>query len=152
MKHLQQLAPDMFAMIERADDSHLRMVCVPICELAVRRNRPFESVVDEALECLRLERRYEQGLVDRLDALMNRFDDQYFELKDQAEDAEDDAARQRLTAEYQALFQKARTVAALRASGDPDAFEAATEAIYEAAASVADKESIFNIVKQFLRA
>lgn len=150
MKHLQQLAPDMFAMIERADDLRLRKVCALVCEFAVSGNGPFESVVDEALECLRLDISYGQDLTDRLEALMNRLDDQYFELKDQAEDAEDGAVRQRLTAQYQALFQKARAVAALRASADPDSFEAATESIYEAAASVAHRELVFNIVMRFL--
>lgn len=150
MRHLEQLAPEMFAMLERADDPLLRTVCLQACEYAVFHNRLRDPIVHAALNALRAGQPYRQEDTRQLEALMNVFDERYFELKDLAEDEEDESRRETLTLQYRDYFQKARTVAALLSAADEDGFEAASEAIYEAAASTPNKAALFELVKQFL--
>ncbi|RKT22483.1 hypothetical protein B0G69_5947 [Paraburkholderia sp. RAU2J] len=87
---------------------------------------------------LRQGKRYSHDLKDRLGALTDQLDEYYFQLKEQADEAVDSADRERFTSEYRDYFGKARALAALSFAGGQDGFEAATEAIYEAGASVAD--------------
>ncbi|KVN29792.1 hypothetical protein WJ63_09010 [Burkholderia pyrrocinia] len=78
------------------------------------------------------------------------FDDKYFDLKEQAEDTENAGERDCLTLLSSEYFRKARAVAALRAATDKNPFEAATEAIYEATASVDKNEIVFDLVMSLL--
>lgn len=149
MKHLQHLAPELFAQLERADETKLRTVCLRVCEVVLTSNELADSLIHDALALLTLGQAYPQDLSDRLDGMVNALDDQYFDLKDRAE-SEEDGLRQELTAQYRKLFGKARAVAALRFAGDNNAFEAATESIYEAAASMPTKTEIFDLAGRFL--
>ncbi|WP_155740797.1 hypothetical protein [Burkholderia territorii] len=151
MKHLEQLAPDVYAMLQRADGSHLRMICLRVCEYAVSYNRIVDLAVDESLNCLRLGVDYPKNLSERLDAIVNDFDDRYFELKDRVDEAENDEDCAQLTVQYREHFRKARAVAALQFSANQNSFDAVTDAIYEASASVPDKELIFSLVRKLLR-
>ena len=81
---------------------------------------------------------------DALDALAGRLDDDYFGLQEAAEDG-------RATVEdYMRPFGQARAVAALSFAADRDAFEAANEAIYEAASAVEDKQGLVAAVLKAL--
>lgn len=126
----------------------LRQACLLACEFAVALNEPFESLVVDALETLRLRQLYRSGVVAQLDDVMNLLDDRYFDLKERAEEAGPD--QEQLTKQYAEYFRKARTVAALRYAADENPFEAATEAIYEAAASVPDNSILFDLLKKQL--
>ena len=71
-------------------------------------------------------------------------DDEYLGLQEAAEEG-------RATADdYMRPFGQARAVAALSFATDPDAFEAAGEAIYEAAHATADKEGLVAAVLKVL--
>ena len=82
MKHLQQLAPDMFAMLEHADDLMLRRACLCACEYAASHNKLHEPLVERALDALRVGRQYREDETAQLRALVSLLDDRYFELKD----------------------------------------------------------------------
>jgi len=148
MKHLQRLDPLLFDMLEQADGARLRQACVLSCEFAVALNEPFESLVVDALESLRQRQLYRSGVIDQLDDLMNFLDDKYFDLKERAEEAGSD--QEQMIKQYDEYFRKARTVAALRYAADQDPFEAATETIYEAAASAPDNRVLFDSLKKLL--
>lgn len=151
MKHLEQLAPDMYAMLKRADASHLRIACCRVCEYVVSYNKVTGSDIDEALAVLRSGGNYDQDLIDRLEIVMNHLDDQYFDLKDRADEVDDGLDKIQLTSLYKEYFRKARAVAALNFSANSNSFDAATEVIYEAAASVPDKNLVFDLVLGILR-
>jgi hypothetical protein len=79
-----------------------------------------------------------------LDALAAGLDDEYFGLQEAAEEG-------RATVDdYMRPFGQARAVAALSFATDPDASEAADEAIYEAAHATADKEGLVAAVLKVL--
>lgn len=135
-------------MLEQADSARLRQACVLSCEFAVALNEPFESLVVDALETLRQRQLYRSGVADQLNDLMNRLDDKYFNLKERAEEA--GPHQEKLTKQYDEYFRKARTVAALRYAADQNPFEAATETIYEAAASAPDNGILFDSLRKLL--
>jgi hypothetical protein len=72
-----------------------------------------------------------------LDALAAQLDAEYFALQEAIEEG------RASTNDYMRPFGQARAVAALSFAGREDAFQAATEAIYEAAATTDDKEELF---------
>lgn len=150
MKHLQTLAPDMFSMVEQADEPHRRIVCLAVCDYAVSKNRPLAPIAEDALTLLRSSKSYDDAMVRELDALIELFDNQYFELKDKSDEMEESPSRSEVMERYKENFRKARAVAALRFAGDDDSFEAATEAIYEASASVGERQAVFELVKRIL--
>jgi hypothetical protein len=71
-----------------------------------------------------------------LDALIVQLDDEYFGLQEAAEEGRAN------TADYLRLFGQARAVAALAFAGGEDAFQAATESIYEAVATTDNKDEL----------
>lgn len=150
MKHLQTLAPNAFAQLERTEGVRLQWICFRVCEYAVTANGPRHSVVQEALWYLKLRREYRHGLLEELNEMVNCFDGEYFSLKEQAESNEGADERDSLSMLSDEYFRKARVVAALRAAADTDPFEAATEAIYEAAASMDKNEIMFDFVMSIL--
>ncbi|WP_155687445.1 hypothetical protein [Burkholderia cepacia] len=151
MRHLEQLAPDVYTLLQRADGLHLRNVCLRVCECVLSYNKVSELSVDKALNCLRFGGECQKDLVNQLDAIVNSLDDRYFELKERADEVENDQDRAQLIGQYNEYFGKARAVAALQFSANSSGFDAAAQAIYEAAASVPDKEAVFNLVKKLLR-
>ncbi|WP_412023491.1 hypothetical protein [Burkholderia cepacia] len=150
MKHLQQLAPEMFAMLERTGEQHLRLICFRVCGYAVSHNRPLDPIAELALESLGATQSMWGEMLADLESLMNRLDEEYFDAAERADEIDDIAGRNQLIAQSIDLFRKARAVAALRSTAGSNAFEAASETIYEAAASVADKDAVFEIVKHLL--
>ena len=79
-----------------------------------------------------------------LDGLAGRLDDEYFELQEAAEDGKATAD------DYMRPFGQARAVSALSFAANRDAFEAATEAIYEAATATDDKDELIADVMKTL--
>ncbi|UVE70568.1 hypothetical protein L2Y90_32645 (plasmid) [Burkholderia pyrrocinia] len=150
MKHLQILAPDVFAQLESVDGAQLRWICFRVCEYAATANGLLDTVVQEALGYLKSRQECQCGWLKELDELVNSFDDKYFDLKEQAEDTENSRERESLLLLSGEYFRKARVVAAICAATDKDPFEAATEAIYEAAASVEKNEIVFDLVMSLL--
>lgn len=150
MKHLQTLAPKLFVRLEKADEKSLRTVCYRVCDYALAANRPVDPLVEEAIVFLRFGSKYRQGMLVELDDLMNRLDEKYFELNDRADEMVESPGREQLLAESDEYFRKARVVAALRVADDSDAFEAATESIYEAAASIDNKTEIFDLAASLI--
>ncbi|MEK7898022.1 hypothetical protein AAB990_22290 [Burkholderia contaminans] len=150
MKHLQTLAPKLFAKLEKANENSLRKICYRVCDYAATANRPHDPLIDEAIGYLRLGNEYRQGMVTDLDELMNRLDERYFDLKDRADEMVESPDCEQLLAESDEYFRKARVAAALRVAVGSDAFEAATESIYEAAASVDNNVDVFDLAASLI--
>lgn len=71
MKHLQILAPNAFAQLERAGGAQLRWICFRVCEYAATVNGLLDSVVQEALGYLKSRKECQRGLPKELDELVN---------------------------------------------------------------------------------
>ncbi|MCA8306859.1 hypothetical protein [Burkholderia seminalis] len=95
MKHLQTLAPELFAKLEKADEKILREVCYRVCDYAVTANRPVDPIVEESLGFLRSENVYRNGMLVELDELMHRLDGKYFDLKELADEMVEPSDRAR---------------------------------------------------------
>jgi hypothetical protein len=96
-----------------------------------------------------MEKLRETGTLDdeekaELDALVQQFDREYFDLQEAAEEGRAPAA------ESMRWFGQARAVAAVAFAGSDDALEAATASIYEAAATTDDKEQLSALVQAVL--
>lgn len=86
MKHLQTLAPKLFAKLEKANENSLRKICYRVCDYAATANRPHDPLIDEVIGYLRLGNKCRQGTAAELDELMNRLDERYFDLKDRVDE------------------------------------------------------------------
>lgn len=133
---LEDLSPDLAAKLQRASAAKQRAASLAACEFAVAHARVEHPLIDKALKTLR-----EGGVLlpedkAELDALAAQLDEDYFALQEAAEEG------QASTEDYMRVFAQARAVAALSCAGDEDALQAATDAIYEAAAKTDDKEGL----------
>jgi hypothetical protein len=81
-----------------------------------------------------------------LDALVARLDDEYFDLKEAAEEGRNSSG------DYTLRFGQARAVAAVSFAGGENVAEAATEAIYEAVATVDDPAELTTLIRSVLSA
>ena len=82
-----------------------------------------------------------------IDALAAQLDEEYLDLQEAAEDGRASIE------DYLRVFAKARAVAALSLAGNENSLQAATEAIYEAAATIrdTDKGELFVLVESALK-
>jgi hypothetical protein len=144
MTRLDALSTRLAAALRQASEERLRSACLEACEFAVQQTGVESPFVDDALRSLRSSKPLSLDYREALDALAGRLDDEYFGLQEAAEDG-------RATVDdYMRPFGQARAVTALSFATDQDAFKAANEAIYEAAAAVADKEELVAAVLKVL--
>jgi hypothetical protein len=144
MSRLDALSTRLADALRRASEESRRSACLAACEFAVQRTGIESPLVVDALRSLRSLKPLSPDDRDALDALAGRLDDDYFGLQEAAEDG-------RATVEdYMRPFGQARAVAALSFAAARDAFEAANEAIYEAASAVEDKQSLVATVLKAL--
>jgi hypothetical protein len=136
MTRLEILSPDVADKLQRASAAKQRAASLAACEFAVAHTRVEHRLVDEALRTLRAAGVLTPNEKAELDALAAQLDEDYFALQEAAEEG------QASTEDYLAMFAKARAVAALACAGDENALQAATEAIYEAAATADDKDGL----------
>jgi hypothetical protein len=138
MTGLEDLSPDLAGKLKRASAANQRAVSLAACEFAVAHAKVEHPLVENALKTLRAGGvLLPEDKVD-LDTLAVQLDEDYFALQEAAEEGSAS------TEEYLKVFGQSRAVAALACAADEDALRAATEAIYEAAATTDDKEALLS--------
>lgn len=146
MSRLETLSPELTAKLRRASQVEQRAASLAAGEFAVSHANVEHPVIKEALTMLRTggvlapEKRAEIG------ALAARLDEEYFDLQEAAEEGRASAD------EYLRLFGQARAVTAVLSAFQDHPFEAAAEAIYEAAATTDQPKDLFSVVEAVLGA
>jgi hypothetical protein len=136
MCRLEALWAHLAAKIERSSVAKQRAASLAACEFAISHAKVEHPLVQQALQKLRAGGVFSLKEKADLDALIVQLDDEYFGLQEAAEEGRAN------TADYLRLFGQARAVAALAFAGGEDAFQAATESIYEAVATTDNKDEL----------
>lgn len=144
MTRLESQFPGVADKLRRASTAQQRAVSVAASEFAIAHARVQHPIVKRAMAKVR-----ETGVLAPdekadLDALVAQLDREYFDLQEAAEEGRAAAD------DYMRRFDQARAVAAVSFAGSEDALLAATEAIYEAAATTDDKEQLSALVQSVL--
>jgi hypothetical protein len=134
MRGIDLVFPEPTDVLRAASTEQRRSAALAACEFATVRAPVDEPIVARAIRDLRAGLRLTDDTRKELDALAEHLDDEYFDLRDEAE------AGRASEADWLPLFEKARAVSALSSAGHSDSLEAASEAIYEAAATVDEEE------------
>jgi len=144
MSRLESVSSSLAASLRQVLDRQQRAACLAACEFAVEHSGVSSPVVEQALQALRQSMPIAPQVKRQLEALTQRLDDEYFDLQEAAENgtASED--------EWKRAFSQARAASALVFAAGEDAFEAASEAIYEATATVDDNSELVAIVAKAL--
>lgn len=144
---MEVLCPELFAELRVAPAELQRAASLAAAEYALARTKTNKPVVDEVINDLRNGKSIPPGKRQALENIAGEFDNQYFDLKEAEE--EDDTNDQA----WLSSFLNARAVAALSFATLPDPFEAASEAVYEAAATIEsdDKRELFAVIRNVIR-
>jgi hypothetical protein len=145
MTRLESQLPDLADKLRRASTAKQRAASVAASEFAIARAKVEHPLVMRAMEKVRATGVLTAKEKAELDALVAQLDGEYFDSQEAAEEGRAAAG------DYIRPFGQARAVAALSFAGNDDALEAATEAIYEAAAATDDKEQLSALVQSVLR-
>jgi hypothetical protein len=137
MTRLETLSPDLAGKLRRASAAKQRAASLAASAFAISRAKAEHPLVEKALKKVRAAGVFTPKEKAELDALAAQLDEEYFALQEAAEEG------RASTEDYIRMFGQARAVAALSFAGGEDAFQSATEAIYEAAATTDDKEELF---------
>lgn len=144
MRRLDTLSTRLAVALHQASEERRRSACLAACEFAVQRTGVESQVVDDGLRMLRASKPLPPDYKLALDALAGRLDDEYFGLQEAAEDG------RATVGDYMRPFGQARAVTALSFAANQDAFEATSEAVYEAASATDDKEELVAAVMKVL--
>jgi hypothetical protein len=136
MTRLETLLPKLADKLRRAPAAKQRAASLAASEFAISHARVENPLVEVALEKVRAAGLLTPEEKAEMEALTAQLDEQYFALQEAAEEGQGGAES------CLQLFGQARAVASLSFAGDRDAFKAATEAIYEAAATTDDKDEL----------
>lgn len=145
MTRLETLSPDLAGTLQRASAAKQRAASLAASEFAIARAKVEHPLVQRALEKVRRAGVLTPEDKAELDALAGQLDEEYFALQEAAEEG------RASTEDYMRMFGQARAVAALAFAGGEDALQAATEAIYEAAATTDDKEELAALIQSALQ-
>ena len=145
MTRLETLSPDLAGKLRRASAAKQRAAGLAACEFAVSHAKVEHALVEKALEKVRAAGVLTPKEKAELDALAAQLDEEYFALQEAAEEG------RASTEDYMGLFGQARAVAALAFAGGEDALQAATEAIYEAAATTDDRQELAALIESALQ-
>jgi len=135
---LDSVAADLVAALREASEERQRAACLVACNFAIESSGVRSPVVQDAMRMLRSSRPLLPRYKVELDELVAQLDDEYLRLQERVEEG------QSATDEYMKFFGQARAVAALSFAASDDAFQAAVEAIYEAAATTDEKDELFS--------
>jgi hypothetical protein len=139
MTRFENQFPDLAAKLKQASVEKQRAVCLAACEYAVARAKIEDPLVMEALGKLRAREVVTIKHKRELEALVEKLDSEYFELAGAFNEG-----RASLD-DYQEPFSKARAVASVLYAFHNNAYNAASEAIYEAEA-VTDEDALDMLV------
>jgi hypothetical protein len=145
MTRLDSLSADLADKLRRASSAKQRAASLAASKFAIARAEVEHPLVEKALEKVRTAGVLTPKEKAELDALAAQLDEEYFALQEAAEEG------RASTDDYMRLFGQARAVAALAFAGGEDALQAATEAIYEAAATTDDKEELAALIQSALQ-
>jgi len=137
---LQSKDADIVQRLMQATSLQHRQIAIAAAEWALRMNGLNDLELTSAVKALKQDGKLSVDDKSKLEALVEKFDDEYFQ-------AEDSGAAEE---EYLQLFGKARAVSALLFSGGDDSFAAAAEAIYEASVATDDEKPLFDLVRSHL--
>jgi hypothetical protein len=147
MLRLEDLSPELVASLRTASVAQQRAASLAACEFAVSHANIKHRVVEKTLTKLRATGVLNPKEIGEIESLRAKLDDKYFDLQAAAEKGGGKKD------EYLREFGKARAVSSLCFAGIENPFEAATEAIYEAAATIRDddKSELFCLVESVLK-
>ena len=130
--------------LRHAPENRQRAASLAACEFAVAHTGLVAPVVEQTLCTLRASRPISAESRHALETLAQQLDENYFDLPEAAEEgnAPEDARK--------LAFSRARAASALAFAADENALEAASEAIYEAAATVDDNKDLLAVVSKAL--
>lgn len=144
MSRLETISKSLATALHHAPANRQRAACLAACEFAIAQTGVGSPAVEQALRMLRSSQPISAELKHALDTLAQRLDEEYFDLQDAAE--ESDATED----EWKRAFSQARAVSALVFAFGENAFDAASEAVYEATATVDDNQELLAIVSKAL--
>lgn len=146
MSRLESVSTTLTTSLREASTKHQQSACLAACEFAVERSGIDSPIIQHALQAMRNSQPVPPEIKRELKSLEQRLDDEYFHLQEAAEagNASEDA--------WKRAFSHARATSALVFAAGEDAFEAASEAIYEASATVDDNRELIAVVTKVLDA
>jgi hypothetical protein len=144
MTRLETLSPELTARLRLASVAEQRAASFAAAAFAVSHANLEQPVIQEALLALRDGGRLSPDTKAELESLVTRLDEQYFDLQEAAEEG------RATPEEYLRVFGQARAISALPCAFQDDPFEAASEAIYEAAAVTDEPKNLFSAVEAVL--
>jgi hypothetical protein len=145
VSRLEILSIELTEKLRQATVTEQRAVGQAAVDFAVSRVKVEDSIVSESLVTLRTGNSLSPEKKAQLESTIARLDQEYFDLQQAVEEG------QAFEVEYLRVFGQARAVAALLCAFKDDPFEAATEAVYEAAAITDEPYLLFTAVERVLR-
>lgn len=138
---LRRQAPHLAERIDAASESELQGLAWGAARAAVQRTGLSDPLIEQAL------RRGEPdaALQARVQALVEKLDDDYFALKEPLEEREDAG---KTDPQVILAFSRARAASAVAESLSDDAMEAAASATYEAFAAIDDPQYLMDALRR----
>ncbi|MFB2897465.1 hypothetical protein ACE1CI_31495 [Aerosakkonemataceae cyanobacterium BLCC-F50] len=143
---LELLDRDLSTLLKKASVSQQRNAALIASQFAIERTNLNDPIVSQALKAIELGNFGDESLREKIEALVNQLDEIQWDLQEKM-----DAGEAELSI-YLTTFQQARSANSLYFALDADAFNAATESIYEADAATDDlaalKQKVLQVFKQ----
>ncbi|MBE9227300.1 hypothetical protein IQ264_17885 [Phormidium sp. LEGE 05292] len=143
---LELLDSDLSTLLKKASVSQQRNAALVASQFAIERTSLNDPIVAQALKAIEIGNYGDESLREKIESLVNQLDEIQWDLQEKM-----DAGEAELSA-YLGAFQQARSATSLYFALDADAFNAATESIYEADAATDDlvtlKQRILELFKQ----
>lgn len=144
MSRLEVLSAELEVMLHEAPEARQRAAALEACEFAITQAQLKHQLIDKAMEDLRYGHTIPSNERAALQALATQLDDEYLDLQDEFEKGRASES------DYMRAFGQARAASAVSSAISDQAFEAAAEAIYEAAATVDDSKTLFAAIRKIL--
>lgn len=142
ISRLESVSPRLAESFRQASPLKQRQAALEACVTAASRVGLEEKEVNAAIEMLRCGSAATPMVREQLETLAARYDDQYFELSEEGDEATKSDAL--------LLFSKARVAAALAFALSEDSGQL-HEALYEAIAAINDPTEVMQAVEKVLR-
>jgi hypothetical protein len=153
MNWLEGLSPDLASKLQRASAAKQQAASLAAAEFAITAAKVVHPLVDHALEELRKGNILSAKERAELVALVTQFDENYLAFLDPDDEPvnTDGFYRWFIQARAVAALSYAGAVAAMCLAGNEDSYLAATDAIYEAAASTDYNQELAAVVQSALQ-
>ncbi|MAG92720.1 MAG: hypothetical protein CMJ48_03065 [Planctomycetaceae bacterium] len=145
MTRLASISEELVASLQDASVSKQRAASIAACRFALANASVDDSSVAEAVQVIEGGRSLSEQQGAALDALVARLDGEHLQLQEAEEEGRASSE------DYMRVFGQARAVAAVAFAGGGDPFEAATEAIYEAAAATDSQDDLVARIEEALK-